>query len=820
MKFLARRLNLLLTSLLLVFGVWLGWLASSEGFTQSWREAIRREFAAQGIELSMGRLTLDPLHGLVAHDVRLYEDEDREQVLAEIDRIDLNISVPSLLRKEIHVKSIQIRDAEITLRLQTTEGAEKIVVASQCGARMHFAPDEIEVKELRGRLFGVHLSFAGELVRGRPDAETEAPNRPENLLANLGDWPARVAEWMENIETNDADPTELQIRALANTSRLNEGRYQFSLRSPSLRIAGHPLVDVSAQAVYDNGAFTVDGLRMRDHGGAMRADIAYMSDTRALVLNLESHSALIDALRRACWPAQWPELEVTDAPMLTLGGELRIGGAEEPWWPVRGLITGSMAIGTGNIGGVPLAYGSASFSLDDSRFFMRDLRLRSATGEFRGDLIRDSEAWRLQGLSTVHPEELSPIAWHPIASGILESFRCDSRSQTEIALTFTMPHGTDNPARDWSLDSRFSASGVRYNGVMFREASGRWTHDAGEHRFHQVAAVLAEGARLPRDPQPTPGPTTATADSIKLSGPGPLITFENLKAEGWPELILAAFAPAACRALPAFRHPGSGILVVDGPLHPSLGGNTNLRMSFRSDEILYWPVARAELPLEKPDASIVLENNAIRIPRLRADLFGGRADARLRFDNATRQKPDLSGTVALNDVNYQDLMALFNAHDDDSRGDFGMSITFQAPRCELDNMSGSGSMRLSNGDIFSIPVLGPLSPLVAAALPDTGFGYSVASEASADFAISQGTLTTRNFTAYTPSFQMETSGTVNLATGDLDLTSRLNARGIARVATTWISHIFEYKSNGKLGDPRWHAHRIPRLPLPKFQVVE
>lgn len=387
-------------------------------------------------------------------------------------------------------------------------------------------------------------------------------------------------------------------------------------------------------------------------------------------------------------------------------------------------------------------------------------------------------------------------------------------------MQLSVPHIAADPARAWSLESRFAASGVRYNGVMFREAGGRWTHADGTHRFEQVTAVLAEGSRLPRSGQPSPGPTSASAKTITLRGAGPHMHFEDLKAEGWPELVLAAFAPAAAKALPAFRHPEPGVLVVDGPLHPTLREGTGLRMSFRSEGPLFWPIARAELPLEKPEASILLEEAVVSVPRLRADLYGGRADARLRFDNLRGKKPDLSGSVALNGVSYQDLMTLFNAHDDENRGDFAMALSFQAPRGELDDMSGSGSMRLSNGDVFSIPVLGPLSPLVAAALPNTGLGYSVASDATADFNISRGILTTRNFTATTPSFLMETAGTVNLATGDLDLTSRLNARGFARVATTLISHIFEYRSNGRLGNPQWHAHRIPRLPLPKLQIGE
>ena len=93
--------RLIPTVLILAFIASLGWAAVyayDKGFTKRWRLLIMDELARRGIEAKMDKLTFDPFEGLVARDVRIFEDEDHRSVLATINNITLDIDLARLVR--------------------------------------------------------------------------------------------------------------------------------------------------------------------------------------------------------------------------------------------------------------------------------------------------------------------------------------------------------------------------------------------------------------------------------------------------------------------------------------------------------------------------------------------------------------------------------------------------------------------------------------------------------------------------------------------------------------------------------------------------
>ena len=74
-----------------------------------------------------------------------------------------------------------------------------------------------------------------------------------------------------------------------------------------------------------------------------------------------------------------------------------------------------------------------------------------------------------------------------------------------------------------------------------------------------------------------------------------------------------------------------------------------------------------------------------------------------------------------------------------------LSGTYELPGFGDDarTMRGAGKIRVANGDVFAIPVFGPLSGLISAIIP--GAGYSVAKQATASFTIKDGVIHTDDF---------------------------------------------------------------------------
>ena len=276
--------------------------------------------------------------------------------------------------------------------------------------------------------------------------------------------------------------------------------------------------------------------------------------------------------------------------------------------------------------------------------------------------------------------------------------------------------------------------------------------------------------------------------------------------------------PETLHAIPKFTLEAPATITVEGTLAGRAGPPSDLRLNMSCAGLTHYPIFDKVLPLEGAVVTLQLKDHSAILPTVRASCYGGKVSGNLRFDGLGSPKLASSGNLNLEQVGYQDLMRLFSDRDDPAKGTLDVNGWFKFKDGTFATMDAGGSMRLVNGDLFSIPLFGPLSPLVEAVLPSTGLGYSVASTATGTCTVTNGLLTTEDFTALTPAFKMDGRGTINLIDNAVDFNARFNARGLAQVATVLFSYIFEYKCEGTLGAPQWRPLRIPTIPLPKVQL--
>jgi len=122
-------------------------------------------------------------------------------------------------------------------------------------------------------------------------------------------------------------------------------------------------------------------------------------------------------------------------------------------------------------------------------------------------------------------------------------------------------------------------------------------------------------------------------------------------------------------------------------------------------------------------------------------------------------------------------------------------------------MQGSGKISVTNGDVFAIPVFGPLSGIMGAVLPGTSAGYSVAHEAKADFTAKNGVIHTDDLEVAGRLFSMVGHGDIHFLDDKLDFDVRVDPKG-PTVLLMPVYKLFEYKGEGSLKNPDWHPKRF------------
>src|SRR5439155_23618844 len=96
-------------------------------------------------------------------------------------------------------------------------------------------------------------------------------------------------------------------------------------------------------------------------------------------------------------------------------------------------------------------------------------------------------------------------------------------------------------------------------------------------------------------------------------------------------------------------------------------------------------------------------------------------------------------------------------------------------------MHGTGKVGVTNGAVFAIPVLGPISEILTHIVP--GVGYSIARDAGAKFTMRDGIIHTEDFNVSGQLFSMRRRGDTHVLDDKINLDVRISAKGPGIVLT-------------------------------------
>src|SRR6201993_3960836 len=142
-----------------------GYYLARRGFGRQWRFRVVEELHKRGVEAYIGRLTLDPFRGLVAKNVRIFDYKNRENTLALISEVSLDINYAALIHHQPFLNALDVRDAQITFPLKTAGGRADRAHLTDFRAHVYFPPEQIYVSQAEGILGGIRISATGQLIK-------------------------------------------------------------------------------------------------------------------------------------------------------------------------------------------------------------------------------------------------------------------------------------------------------------------------------------------------------------------------------------------------------------------------------------------------------------------------------------------------------------------------------------------------------------------------------------------------------------------------------------------------------------------------------
>jgi len=223
-----------------------GWYLAKRGFGRQWRYRVVEELHKRGVEASVGRLTLDPFRGLIARNVRIFDYKNRENTLALISEVSLDINYAALIHHEPFLNALDVRDAQITLPLKTADGKTDKAQLNNFRAHVFFPPEQIYVSQAEAIFCGIRISATGQLIK----REKYQPSPP----VSAEEWQRRllIAQRVVNELQKFSFPAtlpSLQVKFSGDVAEIEKARVEATLRGDRLKRGNYEMSDLSAAGV-------------------------------------------------------------------------------------------------------------------------------------------------------------------------------------------------------------------------------------------------------------------------------------------------------------------------------------------------------------------------------------------------------------------------------------------------------------------------------------------------------------------------------------------------------------------------------------------
>src|SRR5258705_3264131 len=242
-----------------------GYYLARRGFGREWRYRVVEELHKRGVEAQIGRLTLDPFRGLVAKNVRIFDYKNRENILALISEVSLDINYAALIHNEPFLNALDVRDAQIILPFKTADEKGDRAVITDLRAHVYFPPEQIYVSQAEGAFCGIRISATGQLIKRenyQPSPALSAEEWQRRLLIAQ-----RVVNELQKFRFPGMLPS-LQIKFSGDVAELEKARVEATVRGDRLQRGSYEMRDLSAVAEWNNQQLTIAHCEWSDDMGS------------------------------------------------------------------------------------------------------------------------------------------------------------------------------------------------------------------------------------------------------------------------------------------------------------------------------------------------------------------------------------------------------------------------------------------------------------------------------------------------------------------------------------------------------------------------
>lgn len=791
------------------------WWANRTGLPDSWRGEIENALAAQGIHAEVAGLRYIPLRGIQADEVVVYGDITHQRVVARASEVMVDIDRTKLARGDFRVERLDLKNGSLSLPANPDDPESKILEIKNASGRLLMPGGRrFELREVSGEIRGIKIEFDAFLLGYRQRLAVSMEDYEKARLYRQ-QLLTRIISLLEPWQFDPETPPILRIRVEGDLDDPTSVRADLQIRAEGLERGSIRISKLEADGEIRGRILILDHLRIEDGGGSLEGRMEYDMATRSGYFDTNSNLSVPTLLREFKVASALKDLDFQSRPEISLHGSFD--------WPVDAPFTFQL---TGHLAAKQVKYRSytadlveSELSWNGSNLFLENLAITRPDGILKGRILAKPER-----VDAEFSTDLKLRVWrhlfdnHPLGPVLADfSDRDDSEVDANINIRFspTDPH-------DWAAHGMARATNMSYKGTPFRKARVDMTLDHDALDFTNGSVTFDYSNYALRKAHDGPRVGNAAVKRVRYDREPATLTFEGIEGKFWPAPVLRMFLPDVADHLEEYRFHTPPQLNASGVigLNESSASKTNFAIHGESSGSVSYKFAGTDLLVTELSTNVRVLPKSTEVRDLSFEVFDG--PVRGKFDvlpeaKGQRVKGELDWTrLSLPEISHA------SGFDKKAKGVVTGRIDFDYYGVEARGLNGTGLIALEESELFSVPIFGPLSPVLSVVLGKRKAGFQQAREAFCTFSVKNGVLRTTDFLTTTPSLVFTGDARANLNKLTLDMTIRMNARGLFGVITLPLRPfygLFQFRGKGPLREPVWDNVMFTSPPESEEQLL-
>jgi hypothetical protein len=723
------------------------------------KAVLVQEFALRGLHIDMGKLTIDPLGGLVARDLVVYRDGGRKIEQLRIAEVELSLNWLGWREAEPILAGAQLRDGDVAWPLG--DGVQ--VSARRVEAVMEFRPREILLKRGRGQILGFDLELQGRvgLEAGR---EIAPPNEifgrvwkdVEKVLGELGGPAPKIrADFDLEVGQPEQAKAEILITGSGNVWRGVE------LKNIEIRatVGDGMLQFPKFEIGLKRGEIRVNGYADLAKG---KGEVDYFSNA-----DLEQFAAV-----GGLGTAGFKEFHGAKPPAIS-------GEIEFDWKSTKGFLwQGRVEMGEFRVGKNVYRKLIFPWVISGKRWMIQGFEVEGVNGRASLQLGFDGKA-ELKGSYRSDIDLVWLVPWMGDgAKPFMQSL--ELRSNPKISAQITGAAIQMNLIR---VEGRIEVQNLAYKGVEMEELAGNVLLAGGQLTVKELRVKAAGGEGT--------GEFIYGFEPEKVRFLG---TRSTLPVQEFSKVFGAKFE----KTMKPYLFRGRPTIVLEGEVDLEEKGGSNLRATLLAPEGMNYVVAGKELEFTEMDmvVEVVGRKVIVRTEKNRpAKVLGGKVEVRVEVDG--KEKKQTTDIQKISGVDFAKLVKTyfdFEGYD----GKFSGKVTLSGPTANWKEWSGAGRLLVDEG---VLPGMGAFASAMNAPAEWVGLTDQ---NADMDFELAKGRLDVKKLNIESTLVVTTGQGVYDISEDRLEnFIMRQNLRGPAGVPFFLVSQMFQYEGSGSLKNPVW-----------------